>query len=176
MKIQNLDMECVLSVLARPKGLKERIAEKETQMRNYRGIPIGGKEFVYGWYCEIMSKHYIIPDIAIRRTYKWQDSDKIEFTFFDEVIPETAGQQVGLKDKSGKKEKEVYQGDVITYQHPVSLMEWTAIVIWNEKWFQWALQDKGTKDISPLIILEGYHWKIIGNIHTTPKLWEQDNA
>lgn len=169
------------SFLTWPKGLKERI-QKETQMRNYRGLTKEGK-MVYGWFLKTHNPttedtHWIIKD-GLYATDIIIGIDNTKFPKMLQgcypVIPETVGQSIGLKDKNGTEEKEVYQSDIITYQHPVALTKWTAIVIWNEKWFQWALQDKETKEVSPLVILEGYNWKIIGNIFQHPKIMEQDN-
>ncbi len=89
-------------------------------MRPYRAIPIGGKDFVYGWYTEAKDyykekKHFIILNNS--RFYPFVDCDEkvIEPREYSiniiEVIPETVGQQTGLKDKRGKY-LDWWEGDV----------------------------------------------------------------
>ena len=66
-------------------------------MRQYRGLTKEGK-WVYGWYIEKEDSHY--------NTYS-----VIVFGRDFEVIPETVGQNTGLKDKNGTGEREIYEGD-----------------------------------------------------------------
>ncbi len=43
---------------------KEREREnKMNDIRPYRAIPIGQKNFVYGWYVEINNHHYILIQV-----------------------------------------------------------------------------------------------------------------
>lgn len=83
-------------------------------MRPYRAIPVGkpikSENFVYGWHCEIAETHFIIPKSAMRTIYKGinPSADRLDFTGFIEVIPETVGQQVGKQDIN---KKEIYKGD-----------------------------------------------------------------
>ena len=73
-------------------------------MRPYRGIPIGGTEFVYGW--------LFIPTGSIR-TYiiTGHLESNIPVIKRVEVIPETVGQSTGLKDKNGV-DLDWWEGDV----------------------------------------------------------------
>ncbi len=107
-------------------------------MRQYRAIPIGGKDFVYGWYCRTQEhsytdgghpkRHFIIQDNAeymLDRT----EPNVFDITEAIAVIPETVGQQVGLKDKKRTKEfpegQEIYKGDIVEFN--------VVVPIWDEE-------------------------------------------
>lgn len=68
--------------------------------RKYRGIPIDGKDFVYGWYFQRAGASFIIP---ISDKYHTPASFVLTFV---QVIQETVGQSTGLK----KNGKEIYVG------------------------------------------------------------------
>jgi len=139
-------------------------------MRPYRGIPIGGKEFVYGWYVEKEDSH--------SNTYS-----VIVFGRDFEVIPETVGQQVGLKERYGEH-REVWQGDIVKWS-PVDY-DWDdycsddlneeeiGTIVWFQPAGRWAIEVRG-KTYWPKEI-DFFDVEIIGDIHTTPELLEQDNA
>lgn len=65
-------------------------------MRQFRGIPIDGKDFVYGWYCWYYG-HKICQE-----NVENVNADDV----FIEVIPETVGQNIIINGK------EFYEGDV----------------------------------------------------------------
>jgi len=67
--------------------------------------PIISKRWVYGYYCKVEGKHYIIPDDAeITESVNYESA----ITGFLEVDPETVEQYIG--DKDGK---EIYDKNLI---------------------------------------------------------------
>jgi len=75
-------------------------------MRPYRGERIDNGKWAYGWYAEVEEKHFIFPDDTTNHN---QDT---EIQGFVEVIPETVGQQTGLKDKNGK-DLDWWENDIV---------------------------------------------------------------
>ena len=138
-------------------------------MRPYRGIPINGKDFLYGWYAEVENKHFIVQSDAalLRRTIS--DFGTIfgdVITNFVEVIPETVGQDTGLKDKNGT---DAYFGDLEKFKKIQGIWEirWDSI---RCRGFLYRLDKDGTSHyLSAELIKAG---KIIGNIHQNPDLLE----
>lgn len=129
-------------------------------MRPYRAIPIGKKDFVYGWYAERQDSHYNPYSVIIE--------DALEF----EVIPETVGQQVGRKDINNK---EVYRGDRVKIighkcrQIRESDHKTVCNVVWFDEaggWMLDCIDGKHSYGYYNTAIVE-----IIGNIHQ-----EQNNG
>ena len=86
-----------------------------------------------------------------------------------QVIPETVGQSTGLHDKNGKED---YFDDILqTYYDDGKTEGDIGVLVWND--------DAGTIDLKskrgqfPLYVY-AYH-EVIGDIHATPELLEQDN-
>lgn len=151
--------------------------EKMNKQRHYRGIPINGKDFVYGDLIHSNSgRTAIIPTIEINPEVAWK---KLVLQPVIEVIPETVGQFTGLKDKKRTKEfpkgQEIYGGDIIQDWRDHNYEKWT--VMW---WFEQAqfVLCNGSLDIEKAAKKEEFNLKdgdrIIGNIHQNPKLLENN--
>ena len=159
-------------------------------MKPYRAIPIDGKEFVYGGLYELDSRAFILQEYDIRIHFFYgvnvlsYNDDPPFSVMFIEVNPKSVGQATGLKDKNGKGEKEVYEGDivlcsykettdpifrgVITYTPP----EFYLACFWESVEGVESFYDVGANNRS-LIRGEWQVDEIIGTIHTTPELMEK---
>ena len=143
-------------------------------MRQYRAIPIDGKDFVYGWY-------------VYRHESDWDGHDKYihqihtkEWNEFIEVIPETVGQSTGRKDKNGKEI--YYDSDIVEYtfaqacdDHEETTV--TGTVVLDLEFTNSLCVKTAGEALYHFTASECRHSiEIIGNIHQNPKLLEQDNA
>lgn len=147
-------------------GLIERIEAKEKQMRPYRAIPINGKDFVYGWSFQRAGASFIIPILD-----KYHTPASFVLTFV-QVIPETVGQQVGLKDKNSK---EAYHKDITQDRDGDK-----GIVEWDNERGKWYLKGIGKTFLGGKMadyeIEDIRAQEIIGDIHTTPELMDKENG
>jgi hypothetical protein len=142
-------------------------------MRQYRGIQVDTKEWVYGWYmemphikqdvtdmgsgavlCEQVNATKISPIIA----YLPEHDTGLRTT---EVIPESAGQYTGLKDK---KRKEIYEGDIVKCGDCIFIVQWG---LYNAAYLAKCDDER----MSPL--LQELYCEIIGTIHTHPELLQK---
>ena len=99
-------------------------------MRPYRGKKIDNDKWVYGWLFERGGGSYIIPI-----TDEYHTPASFVLTFVP-VIPETVGQQTGLKDK---KRKEIYENNKVrevfrVAGHPDDIFE-GVVTWWDSGWF-----------------------------------------
>lgn len=159
-------------------------------MRPYRGLPLDGKEFVYGWLYKYKGKAFILQE----HDATLPNYDLISYAIhhkdisvgFVKVVPETVGQQVSLKDKNGKGTNEVYEDDivicsfnkafnkapnlrykgVIKYEAP----EFYLACFWEEidgKQYSYPVGENNRS-----LMLGWSIDEILGNIHQNPKLLE----
>ena len=92
-------------------------------MRQYRAIPIGGKEFVYGSLVNIKNHRFFI--VPVETTLTPLNSGFEYPDIFIEVISETVGRYTGLKDID---KTEIYASDKIETPN------WgTVAVEWSEE-------------------------------------------
>jgi len=137
----------------------------------FRGLTKEGK-WVYGWYIEdahgqsfIASTDITSPPILANKVKSLTGSHDIVILGAHSVVPETVGQQVGLKDKNGT---EIYEDDIVEiglgkYVCEYRITNWSGeyrfMVLPHKKWFDGSDAPK----------------KVIGNIHTNPELIEGKN-
>ena len=123
--------------------------------------------WVYGYYCELAGRKYIIPDYSQFRDIYDADLENS----FTEIIPETIGQFTGLKDKNGVK---IFEGDIFQYRkHDGYFLDDFAWVVKykNGSFGFTAIGETSTGYLIPFSkfdeLQEDFlnHIEIIGNIH-----------
>ena len=139
-------------------------------MRPYRAIPVGGKNFVYGWYLRVFGRHYIYDDTT-KDTWEgeWEGEGTThqlltKLLGFVEVIPETVGQSTGCKDKN------LWEDDILESQDGLRRY----IVTYSEQQLKWYLKGIGDAwdENNPAWWTD---YKKVGNVHQNPELMEKDN-
>ena len=145
----------------------------------FRGKRKDNKEWVYGTPIVMHHNdgrthlhHFIIPDgVDLSFGVKVED-------ILVEIIPETRGQDTGLRDQNGRK---IFKGDILKLVDKNQNYEWLAVVEFGNpnatySW-GWQLrpitkQVRMSRDILLWIEITGTTVEIIGNIYDNPELLE----
>lgn len=119
----------------------------------FRGKRLDNGEWVCGFIVKMFGTYHII--------------DKDDENTAYEVISETVGQYIGLKDKNGKR---IFEGDILGSRYYYMSPDDVAVEV--VKWFRngWAIQEG---DCMPDSLTEDGilpYSEIIGNIHDNPEL------
>lgn len=123
----------------------------------FRGKRTDNDKWVYGYYCKVEGKHYIVSEYAII-----QDGKIIGKV---EVDPETVGQFV-CQDKHGK---DVFKGDVVNHFDHIR-PEGTFEIAWDVNKMGWSLLGIGKTESMWLRDWSKDFVTVIGNIHNDPEL------
>lgn len=121
----------------------------------FRGKRIDTGEWVQGYYLKTWDEHYICWGTTNGEVNKLL------------VIPETVGQDTGLKDKNGKKifdgdilHREFYWGWYVRYENGA----FRRIPLNDVQRVNWKLHTLHQEGLET--------WEVIGNIHDNPELVE----
>ena len=76
---------------------------------------------------------------------------------FIEVIPETVGQYIEMKDK---KKVEIYEGSKIKFQQVIY-----EVKMWNGSWCLWLVENGEGRVAWYMYQISGAEYEVIGNIH-----------
>jgi len=143
----------------------------EAKMRPHRGKTKNGK-WVKGWYAKIENSHVIIE-----LDNEWHHEGRGDFIGdYVEIIPETVGQQVGLKDKNSE---EYYFDDIAKWNNKLWVVVWSITLASIELQpianYRERQENPKTKRLyGPSFgIGQAHSSKRVGSIHDNPELLEE---
>ncbi len=134
--------------------------------REYRALPIdGGKEFVEGWFYQYHpTKVFIIigkehpADLCTSLSHIRGD--------FIEVLPETVGQYIGIKDKGDVK---IWEGDIA---RSVWQVDHKTKIVGQVRYYSVYALHSFMNSYGDMVSPCWNECEVIGNIHDDPQLLE----
>lgn len=86
------------------------------------------------------------------------------------ILPETAGQFIGLTDKNGKN---IFEGDIVNCKTTNYYFECFAVE-WCQEQCRFVIANDKNDEIRSFPIDENFEYEVIGNIHDNPELLRSD--
>ena len=135
--------------------------------RQYRGLRVDNREWVYGWYFSVSDKHYILPTSKGRILPLGYTDGPPTLDGFIEVHPETVGQETGLRNMNAP---EIYEDDVVEMRNGTRNIIYLGQTRTDEPYeFKLQALDKSGFSFDFRNIT-----KFIGNIHEHKNLLDKD--
>jgi hypothetical protein len=92
---------------------------------------------------------------------------------FPEVIPKTVGQYTGLNDRNGNR---IYEGDIILFDYVNIYKSLKGVVSLDEYFHSCVKANTADRGVLVFHIEQAIKGEVIGNIHDSPELAEENNA
>ncbi len=127
----------------------------------YRGKRKDNDEWVYGYYCRCgwtgKEKDVIIPSHA-------------SALYGIDVIPETVGQYIGLKDKNGNK---IFEGDIVKYYGICKPIIGVVKICEEDFSGLYGVCETFTDGSGTSLLKSKIDCQVVGNIYDNPELLKQ---